>query len=252
MLIRQAYRLQGAPFAGSGSDSLIVGAPAWVDSDHFDIVAKADASAPANQMSDDDQVAAGRTVQARGAHGDQGAADLCARPGEERRQARVHSFGSRRSIARRSPRHAGAVRRPTVREVREEQQAEKGPTRRPGRSAATCARGAATVRPEDRTGQHDRRRRDARATREHVVAVREPDRPGSDRARAAASISTSSGRRTHRDAARRRRVLRRRRSIPIRRRSSPRVQEQLGLKLESTKGQVDVLVIDHVEPPTED
>ena len=30
------------------------------------------------------------------------------------------------------------------------------------------------------------------------------------------------------------------------------VQEQLGLKLDSTKGQVDVLVIDHVEPPTED
>ena len=30
------------------------------------------------------------------------------------------------------------------------------------------------------------------------------------------------------------------------------LQEQLGLKLESTKGQVDVLVIDHVEQPTED
>ncbi len=30
------------------------------------------------------------------------------------------------------------------------------------------------------------------------------------------------------------------------------VQEQLGLKLESTKGPVDVLVIDHVEQPSED
>jgi uncharacterized protein (TIGR03435 family) len=30
------------------------------------------------------------------------------------------------------------------------------------------------------------------------------------------------------------------------------IQEQLGLKLESTKGPVDVLVIDHVEHPTED
>jgi uncharacterized protein (TIGR03435 family) len=30
------------------------------------------------------------------------------------------------------------------------------------------------------------------------------------------------------------------------------VQEQLGLKLESTKGSVDVLVIDHVERPAED
>jgi len=29
------------------------------------------------------------------------------------------------------------------------------------------------------------------------------------------------------------------------------VQEQLGLKLESTKGPVDVLVIDHIEKPTE-
>jgi uncharacterized protein (TIGR03435 family) len=30
------------------------------------------------------------------------------------------------------------------------------------------------------------------------------------------------------------------------------LQEQLGLKLESTKGSVDVLVIDHVERPTPD
>jgi uncharacterized protein (TIGR03435 family) len=30
------------------------------------------------------------------------------------------------------------------------------------------------------------------------------------------------------------------------------IQEQLGLKLESTKGPVDVLVIDHVEQPTPD
>jgi uncharacterized protein (TIGR03435 family) len=30
------------------------------------------------------------------------------------------------------------------------------------------------------------------------------------------------------------------------------LQEQLGLKLESTKGSVDVLVIDHVEEPTPD
>jgi uncharacterized protein (TIGR03435 family) len=30
------------------------------------------------------------------------------------------------------------------------------------------------------------------------------------------------------------------------------VQEQLGLKLESTKGPVDILVIDRVEHPTED
>ena len=29
------------------------------------------------------------------------------------------------------------------------------------------------------------------------------------------------------------------------------IQEQLGLKLESTRGSVDVLVIDHVEKPSE-
>jgi len=30
------------------------------------------------------------------------------------------------------------------------------------------------------------------------------------------------------------------------------IQEQLGLRLESTRGPVQVLVIDHVEPPTPD
>jgi uncharacterized protein (TIGR03435 family) len=30
------------------------------------------------------------------------------------------------------------------------------------------------------------------------------------------------------------------------------IQDQLGLKLESTKGPVDLLVIDHVEKPTSD
>jgi uncharacterized protein (TIGR03435 family) len=52
MLIRQAYRLPGAPFAGQGSDSLIFGAPAWVYSDRFDIVAKGSASVPVNQISE--------------------------------------------------------------------------------------------------------------------------------------------------------------------------------------------------------
>ena len=30
------------------------------------------------------------------------------------------------------------------------------------------------------------------------------------------------------------------------------VQEQLGLKLESTKGPVDMVIVDHIERPTED
>ena len=114
MLIRQAYRLQGAPFAGSGGDSLVVDAPAWVHSDRFDIVAKADATVTANQLSEaSDQVPAGRPVQARGAHGRPGAANLCTRPGEERRHAgsTVSAGGDRLRGARRGTRTRPGARR---------------------------------------------------------------------------------------------------------------------------------------------
>ena len=125
------------------------------------------------------------------------------RPGGQRRQAgpTVSAIGNR--LRARSPRHADAARCPTAREVCEERQAGRARTWRPVPSGAARAGRAATVRHEARARQHDRRRRDARAAREHIVTVREPDRPGSDRARAAASISTSSGRPTARAAARR-------------------------------------------------
>ena len=68
----------------------------------------------------------------------------------------------------------------------------------------------------------------------------------------AASISTSSGRPTSRDAARPPAGVPGAEIDADTLSIFTAVQEQLGLRLESTKGQVDVLVIDHIEPPTED
>ena len=158
MLIRQAYRLQGAPFAGSGGDSLIARRAGVGVLRPLRYRGQSGRKAPANQMSDDDQVPAGRPVQARGAHREPGAARSMRSSWRGATASWVRSFGNRRLIARRSPWHAAAPC-PTRGGARRSRQGSARP-RRPGRSAATCARRAAAVRHEDRTGQHDWRRRD--------------------------------------------------------------------------------------------
>jgi uncharacterized protein (TIGR03435 family) len=50
-LIGQAYRLQGRGPAGS-ANSQIVNAPSWINSDHFDIIAKAEGNVPPDQTPD--------------------------------------------------------------------------------------------------------------------------------------------------------------------------------------------------------
>ncbi|MEP7304982.1 MAG: TIGR03435 family protein [Acidobacteriota bacterium] len=51
MLLGQAYRLQGGPGGAPGnSNPQILNPPNWINSDHFDIVAKADGNAPPGQF----------------------------------------------------------------------------------------------------------------------------------------------------------------------------------------------------------
>ncbi len=51
MLLGQAYRLQGGRGGGPGAaNPLILNAPNWINSDHFDIIAKADANVPPDQF----------------------------------------------------------------------------------------------------------------------------------------------------------------------------------------------------------
>jgi uncharacterized protein (TIGR03435 family) len=243
VLIRQAYRLRGAPFAGSGSDSLIAGAPAWVYSDRFDIVAKADTKAPANQMS--------AMVRSLLAERFKLQAHL------ESREQLVYALVLARNDGQLGPRfRQSAVDCATLAAARG-----RGPTLDGGSGGgargASGSQGPAPLAPGerppcglrigpgnmigggvmlaqltntlspfvqrivlDRTGLNGGFDIDLRwtpdvrgrgASPEGPPTI-DPDTP---------SIFTA-------------------------------VQEQLGLRLESTTGQVDVLVIDHVEPPAED
>ena len=119
--------------------------------------------APANQMSDMIDVPAGRSVQARGAHRDAGASrsmrssgpGATERSGPRFRQSAIDCAALAAARGRGPCPKCGRSTRPQAGKARPE-----------ARPSAVTRAGDATVRHEDRTGQHDRRRRDARATRE--------------------------------------------------------------------------------------
>jgi uncharacterized protein (TIGR03435 family) len=220
LLIRTAYRLQ---------DFQIVGGPAWLNTDRFDVVAKSEEGATQDQtalmlralLADRFKLAVHNEMRELPiyalvpARGD-------GRPGPQLRPAAADCTSARGRVAGPPPGPPPAAGRPAC-----------GSRMAPGNIAAggvTMATFAASLSQfvnrtvVDRTGLTGSYDLDLQWTPEQMPQLP----PGAERPAFLPPIDPNGP------------------SI------FTAVQEQLGLKLDSQKGPVDVLVIDHLEQPTED
>jgi uncharacterized protein (TIGR03435 family) len=252
MLIQQAYRLQGGRGGGpGGGNSQLVNAPSWINSDHFDIVAKADSNVTPDQFP-----ALLKSLLAErfklGAHTESRELQVYAltlargdgRLGAGLRKASAECTAMLASRGRGAPPPGGpggpggpgpgGPGRGPIAPPAPGEPVPCGMTRlgigNLSSGGTTMARLAGDLSPWagriviDRTGLTGDYQVDLQWTPEQLPAGRGEPPPGIQLPPIdpnGPSIFTA-------------------------------VQEQLGLKLDSTKASVDVLVIDHVEQPTED